>query len=314
MLIQPMRAWRSCVVPAIILLGFVGAGDRVQAQGEPARTGTLVIKVPRGLLPSDDYWIYVNGELVNRPPYGAFTSLVRDFLHSGPGMGSTTDEFWDASGQAAASDGGRFTYLRPGLREQIFENQPAIQKAPGKYVIELMTRAVNKPFPFTIARIESQVTAARIVEIEFGIPTGTDELLIAAPRGTPVLSPEATLQRIHTDLNRTIEQFDALPIVAVLNEMMLTLPVPPSSRPKLFARLPTAMGGGRDLDARQVSLLIKRLWFDHEFVSIAGDFRLQGAASPIPEQAAVIEMRISRHNARIDKFRQIVTSLEQAKR
>lgn len=302
---------------AVVLAGiFVATSDQVQAQTARPLLGTLIVKVPRGFLPSQDYWLYVNGQIVAAPPYGPFTKPYREFAVFEVDRGH---EYHDVDGLAVRIEGGRFTYSRPGLpREPVFESHP-IQLAPGKYVVELLTRAVNHSFPFAVARIEVQVAAGKTEEIEFDIPAGTDEMRVARASRCGICvfsahSPEKTVEFIQDDFNRAVQKYEESPIVPVLNQVLLNLSVTPPSQPSMFANLPDSMGGGRELNARQMSLIIEDLETDYRFPSIDGNSSLRSAAPPIPQIAAQLALQITEHNKRIDNFRQIVKALEQAKR
>jgi len=309
------RFMTLCAVLGVLAGIFVATSDQVQAQTVRPLQGTLILKVPRGLLPSQDYWLYVNGQIVSAPPYEPFAHN-REFSRIDVGVGY---EYWDRDGRAARFEGGRFTYLRPGVREpRVFESHP-IQLAPGKYVVELLTRAVNRSFPFAVARIEAQVAAGKTEEIEFGTPAGTDELMVARASRCSTCSfsahpPDKTMEFIQNDFNRTVQEYGEIPIVAVLNQVQLNLSVTPPSQSSVFANLPDSMGGGRALDARQVSLIIEGLETNYRFPSIDGNSSLRSAAPPILQVAALISLQINEHNKRIDNFRQIVKALEQAKR
>lgn len=278
-----------------------------------------MIQVPRGFLPSDDYWVYVNGKMVSAPPHAAFPTLNRDFMHSTGGSDAAPrDEYWDADGRAAFSEGGRFTFQRAGVRERVFEDLTLTRKGPGKYVVELMTRAAMKPFPFALQRIEVQLAGGGTQHVELGIPPGTDERWIvqASRCGTcyiSIHSPAETLEFIHADLNRTVDAFDKSAIVPVLDETMLNLSVTPSRNPTVSAALPLSMGGGRELDARQIGLILTALENNYAFSTIKNQ-ALLNAEPPMPQLAAALSLRISEHNARIASFQKIITALEQAKR
>jgi len=306
--LKGLRCSRTARIAVLFAVLGPLAGIAVRAEPQTVRPlqGTLVVKIPRGLLPSQDYWVYVNAQIVSAPPYGSFTKMDREFMR-------VDEEYWDSTGQAAASVRGRFTYLRPGLRERIFESQ-SIQLAPGKYVVELVTRAVNvKGFPFGVARLETQVAAGRIEEMEFGIPVGTDETRIVPAIGRPYgLTPDKQLEYLQNDFNRTVLEYEKLPIVAVLNQIQLNLSLTPPIRAKVFANLPDSMGGGRELDVRQLSVIIGDLESDYKFRSI-DDARLLSAPAPIPQLQAYLATKIGEYNTRISSFRQIIKALEQVK-
>lgn len=308
-----------CAVLTVLSSVFVAGADRRPLQAAGAQRGTLAVKVPRGLLPSEDYWVYVNREIVSAPPHGAFATLANELMHSGASPGSDSESYWDASGRAVLSEAGRFTYLRPGLRERIFARESPIQLVPGKYIVDLVTRAADAPFPFTFARFEVSVAAGKTAEIEFGIPTGTSEMRVARAERCSTCSfsghpPEQTLKFIQDDLTRTQAALEKVPMVAVLNEALLSLPIDPARRPTVYARLPAAIGGGRDLDARQISLIVEALWWDYRFTSIRDNTTFNNAAPPVPELAAFLEVKIAAHNRRLADYRKIVQALEQAKR
>jgi hypothetical protein len=323
-------SWRSRTASFIafyaalsVLAGiFAATSDQVQAQTARPLQGTLIVNVPRGWLPSQDYWLYVEGQIVSAPPYGPFANFGREFIRSTNSRGLA---FFDANGIAAESQGNYFTYIRPGLLERVFESQKPIQLAPGKYVVELLTRAVNKSFPFAVARIEAQISAGKTKEIWFGISADTEEvpaLALAFGRCYNCRCgncswvnhpPEETLEYIQNEFNKAVQQYEEDPIVAVLNQVLLNLSVTPSSQRRVFANLPDSMSGGRELDARQVSLIIEDLKMKYEFPSIYENSSLRSAASPIPQLAAHIALKIGEHNTRIVNFRQIVKALEQAK-
>jgi hypothetical protein len=291
----------------------------MHAQAAKPQSGTLVIKVPRGFLPSDDYWLYVNGKMLSAQPHPAFTTLNREFMHVAAGSDAApSDEYWDATGRAAVCEAGRWTFPRAGVRERVFE-AVTLAEPPRKYVVELMTRSANKPFPFAIARMETDIAAGATQTIELGIPPGTDEAYIVQASRCSTCSisihpPAQTLEFIHGDLNRTVAALDANPIVAALDEMLANLSVTPGRTPTVSATLPLAMGGGRELDARQVSLILTALQNSYGFPDIDQNAKLQSAEPPTPQLAAALSLRIKQHNARIDKFQKIVAALEQAKR
>lgn len=278
-----------------------------------------MIQVPRGFLPSDDYWVYVNGKMVSAPPHATFPTLKRDFMHETAGSDAAPrDEYWDADGRAAFSEGGRFTFQRTGVRERVFEDLTLAEKRPGKYVVELMTRAAMKPFPFALQRIEVQLASGGTQHVELGIPPGTDErsIIQASRCSTCYISihpPAQTLEFIHADLNRTVDAFDNNPIVPALDETVLNLSVTPGRNPTVSAALPLSMGGGRELDARQIALILTALENDYAFDTI-NNKALLNAAPPTPQLAAALSLRISKHNARIANFQKIMIALEQAKR
>jgi hypothetical protein len=310
-----MRILPFCAVVALVV-GVTGVSSRAQTVPQG---GTLVIQVPRGFLPSDDYWVYVNGKMVSAPPHAAFPTLKRDFMQViGGSDAAPRDEYWDADGRAAFSEGGHFTFQRAGVRERVFEDLPLAQKAPGKYVVELMTRAAMKPFPFALQRIEAQLASGGTQHVELGIPAGTDETWSAqASRCSAcfisIHPPAETLEFIHADLNRTVDAFDKSAIVPVLDETMLNLSVTPGRKPTVSAALPLSMGGGRELDARQIELILTALENNYGFGTIKNK-ALLNAEPPTPQLAAALSLRISEHNARIASFQKIITALEHAKR
>lgn len=79
------------------------------------------------------------------------------------------------------------------------------------------------------------------------------------------------------------------------------------------AALPLSMGGGRELDARQIGLILTALENSYAFDTIENK-ALLNAEPPTPQLAAALSLRISTHNARIANFQKIMTALEQAKR
>ncbi|GEM_PF-6107215 len=326
-MIRYMQAWkmswhsRTASVVALCAALNVLAGilmvtsDHVQAQTVRPPQGTLVVKVPRGFLPSQEYWLYVNGQIANAPPYTPFAEMDGEFKH----VGTMGDEYWDASGRAAASVDGHFIYIRPGLQKHIFQSQEPIRLAPGKYVVELLTRAADRQgFPFAVARTEAEVTVGKTAEVEFGIPPGTNEIKVVRASRCSVCSssahsPEKAMEFIEHDFKRTVQEYGETPIVAVLNEVLSNLSGPPPSQSSVFVNLPDSMGGGRTLDARQMRLIIQDLEINYLFPSIDENPGLRGAAASVPETAARISSQINEHNKSIYNLREIVKVMEKAK-
>ena len=296
---------RLCgVIGALSLLNVIGGSD-LPAQPTQTSRATLIVRTPSGLLPSSEYWLYIDGRIVSAPPRAAFPTLAREFMRT---SGSATEEFWDAAGQAAVSRDGVFTHLRAGLRERVFETHPPIQVPARRLVVELVTRAVNSGFPFAVARIEVTPGAGETREIEFGIPLGTSEERIARAIGRPrSFITEENLKYAQADFDRTVAEFDNLPMVAVLNEAILNAPDPPAT--SVFAALPQASGGGRDLDARQIALIIDALVSEYSVTPIGRRTEFANAADSVQQLAAVLDLKIAAHNKRITDFRQILNML-----
>lgn len=311
-----MKILPFCAI--IVLIAGVTNGP-TRAETARAQSGTLVIQVPRGLLPSDDYWVYVNGKMVSAPPRAPFVSLNSEFMHVSAGTDAAPrDEYRDAAGRVASSAAGRWTFYREGVKERVFDKIVLTGKAPGKYRVELMTRSENKPFPFTVAGSEVQAGGGS-TEIELAIPPGTDEMYIVqalrcSACNVSIHPPAQTLDFIHADLNRTVAAFEANPMVPLLDDILVNLSITPGKHPTISAALPLAMGGGRELDGRQITLILTALTNNYEFSPIDRNTKLQGAEPPTPQLAAALSLRISKHNARIDNYRKIITALEQAKR
>lgn len=315
---QTARFIAFCAALSVVTGVCVAIEDQVQAQTVRPLQGTLVMKVPRGLLSvpgcSEDYWLYVNGQIVSAPPRASFepipglTYLERNSI-------SALTEWWDNRGVLAGSEGGRFTYMRPGIRERLFQER-SIHLAPGSYIVELLTRAEGRrSFPFAAARMKAQIVAGKTEILEFGVPDDTKDIPYIPFRpawGNPFGNTQDQLDHMRDQLDHTVQNYESDPIVPVLNKMLRNLRnLKKSSHPGVFADLPASMGGGRYLDEIQVSRLIKYL---EDYYKLDDGGSLHESAKDNAQQAGELALRMIEHNRNIALFHGIVEALEDAKK
>ncbi len=286
------------------------------SKGQTAKPilGKLVVQVPAVLLPSDDYWIYVNSQIV-RAPAGKSMAQPTATIHVVVGTNeSRREEFWDKDGQVAVSAKGKMTYIRSDWKDRVYESK-TLKLSPSNYKVELITRCVDSTgLPFVITELKTQVNAGETSTLTFGIPPKTNEILI--PQLSPLtyynsFTKKLDLTSIVNDFERTTKNFDADPIVDPLIKVLQNMSTTPPSQPGVYMSLPESLGGGREFDLRQLNIIIDCLESRHAFYDQGALAKASDADSQL---ATLVTGQIEQHNKRFKTFRDIVKVLEKFKR
>ena len=299
---------RPFVALALLLCALDVPAQNKRSQTVRPLLGKLVVKVPREILPSEDYWIYVNSQIVSAPPHPPYTP---------PNGGVISFEephdvvrFVDTSGFLVSSEDGHLKNMRPGVGDQFFQTQ-TFQLAPGTYKVELMTRAIQKELPFAFATVQQTIEVGKTATLEFGSPKFTNESMFAfaataAFTGTDHQVLEQVLARL-TDVSKRYEQD---PVVAPLEKVLNNLSYAPPSRPRTYVDFPESLGGGREIDSRQIGYIVDRLVRDYKFDD---DDAVKRSADANPPFANLLTQQMADYNKRVEMFREIAKQLDAVK-
>lgn len=293
---------------------FVGLLLMLCALSAPAQSvrpllGKLIVKVPREILPSEDYWIYVNSQIVSAPPHKPYASpngTVTAIEEPNDGV-----SFFDKDGFLVRSEDGRLVHLRAGVGDGFFEAQ-TLRLAPGTYKVELMTRAIQEKLPFAFATVQQTIEAGKTATIEFGFPKFTNESLLAYAASAAFSGTHReVLDSVLSRLTEIRKRYGEDPVVAPLEKVLNNLAYSPPSRPTTYVDFPESMGGGREMDSRQINYIVDRLARDYKFYD---DGAVARASDANPAFANLLTQEIDDYNKQVESCREIAKLLDAVKR
>lgn len=294
----------------VLFLCLIAFASDTFGQGARPILGKLTVQIPRAFLPSDDYWIYVNSQIVSSP--GRKSTIASDgTLHVSTGEGNDRrEEFFDREGLAARSAQGKMTFIRSDWKGKVFENK-TLQLSPASYKVELLTRNVDSEgIPFSIAQIKVDVKAGQTTTIEFGVPTGTRETTRLAIRAN-YASNGLDLKAVIADFDGTTKALEADPIMPPLMKTLTSMSTSPPSQPGVYVGFPDSLGGGREFELKQLNLIIDQLAGRYSFDDRGA---LNKGTSAEASIISLLRTQIDQHNKRFQTFRDVVKVLEKFKR
>lgn len=307
-----MKRFAICVC----LAGAI-AGEALPAQAAPGALGTVVALIPRMLIGTDEYWVYANGRLVSAPPHAPFSepTFGAEGDYAAIRTSMQTLELRDGQGIAVRIDTAHIGYIRPGLTRGAVAQTERLRLAPGEYVVELVTLRSGKQ-PFSISRSTVSVEQGKEIRVELPATAAPGRSRTALERATVhrFAAPQEELDSHQRAFDDIVKQYEASPVAVAMAEVLAKLSLMPPNSSTTYVNLPDSLGGGRELDARQVQFIVDQLVATYSFRSIADDTHLRNAAPPIPQEAEALEARIAEHNHGIEALRRIVTLLQQARK
>ncbi len=310
------RLTKHCAFFICVVGTFAGTYETVCAQARHSTSGTLVVKVPRGFLPSGDYWVYINSKIVSAPPHTPFPIPTRGGVLVEVARGSNSYELWDRNGSYAKTSGGYVTYVKSGMEAYVFQSQ-SFQLAPDDYDVELMTRNVNrKEFPFAVASATVHLTAGKSQTLLLGVPKSTKEIPdypipFRLMESYDLYTKSKRLELLGGDVVKGIEGFENSSIVSALQDVRVHMAAGPPSRPVIKVEFPDSFGGSRELDPKQLTLIIDELARDYQFLRRP---ELETAADANPRQADNIKQAADSLDNLFTSLREIITITEKVGR
>jgi len=241
----------------VLVLASVCLSLRCFGQNPDKTHGDLEVRIPTALMPSD-YWLYIDQRLVRSDP---FPSTRNSFARTDRDNGTTI--FNDMTGIVAQCDGGCLTFQRPNSESLLMFCGHQFNLTAGTHKIDLMVQREGDSgeFPFFIS------TATVIIPENHSLVS----LVLAAPANSfvapqanpvaPVLPHLGTDQRAYLKeyaelIKGKVSQYLADPIVPALLDALDRATVKPPPKALIYVDLPTSAGGGRELNASQISAIV----------------------------------------------------------
>ena len=275
------------------------------------RAGTLKVGVPSGALGAE-YWVYVDEQIIGS---GAGTNALSVV---GSSSASAT-EYYDASGLVAKASPTSFTYVRPNARERLFGVVEELQVADGSYAAQLVVASSDAPncFPFRMTpRIDFKIDAGRTTALELAVPPNLYAAVAAI--GRPVYwtyqsQPNEWLKYFQSHISTAIRNYETSAVVRALNETHGSLSFAPPATGRTLIGLPNELGGRRQVDARQVALMIDSVKKCFSIVPEKSDLDFgQTLSGPLGILFGQLEQQLEAHNRRIADLEDIVRKLNAA--
>ena len=286
-------------------IGRIEAVLRRAAAPDPAQASAVACELAVPTLIAD-YWVYVDGRIVDAPPHegvGGFTMIE---MHKGAGAVCMDDK-----GVAVRIDaGGRLTNVRDDVRDRVYAKR-VVRLAPGVHRFEMLLLNTGG-FPLQISSREIELTAAGPAEVRLDLPAGYScwpaaSAIAALPRE----DWQAQLERVQANLKGSISGLAADPVARALAEALARLRLTPPERPVIRVDLPADRGGARELDARQVRSLLRYLRNEYQLyeglVSAPAD-----APAEYRNAMARLAPLLRAHNARLAELDELDAILTKA--
>ena len=154
------------------------------------------------------------------------------------------------------------------------------------------------------------VVAGATARVEPPIPKTTSQFLT---RALPFVSGDSLKwveERLH-GVEKTIVQYQSDPIVLELNSLREEFLASPPSEPVAYVRLPAAHGGPRELDARQVRMIVE--WLKQKHWGWFPD----GAVLTEPDPARLytdLKKKVALYRKQVDRLAVVADALEQVEK
>lgn len=251
------------------------------------------------------YWVYVDGGIVAT---GMTDVLPRNVMKARTGKNSWVimDE-----GVSVRIEAGRVVQIRDDYRKSLYR-EVKVEVSPGRHTAELvLAHTGNDPdlFPLAIGKEQVSVLSGATARVKPPV-IGTNTARFVWPAikfPNNLMWVEQQLRRVE----KTIVQYQGDPIVQELNALREEILASPPSEPVAYVALPASCGGPRELDARQVRMIVDWLkrkhwqWFPNVAGVTVGD----------PGGLFMnLRSKVALYRARIDGLTVVAEALEQVEK
>jgi hypothetical protein len=309
----------ALVVLALLSLAFCGRPPKPPVDNSeddpPPRDrllGMVRFAVPTGIL-EGAYWVYLDRQIVASGSRTLPRIAVANYGNS------AVSDFRDSKGPLFQANAERFTYLRNDARSQLFETTESQKIGKGGYDVQLVVASRDEGcVPLAHTRPRSiRIEAGTEVEIEL-----TPPLSLAVPRAASAAQvalsyyetdPQAWVEQVQSRLFSDAKGFENHPVGQALLQLQGVLAVAPPGSGTTFVELPSEYGGSRQVDARQVQLMVDGLRRCYEFVLSSSD-RNFGQSGRVASAFSQLDFQINAHNKRIEGLNEIARKLATAAR
>lgn len=217
-------------------------------------TAEIDARVATGVLGSD-FWLYLDGRLVSRPPEKVTASLRRvphTLLAVGDGQG--LKYVWN--GGVLESDGDEITRFEPGEPPQTAFDDIRLTTTRGRHEVLLMTPGfAGRGYPFAVTRRTVTAAAGGPAQVTLAVPLG----LRNAGQATPPRAALGCPLTLGSQVAREEAAFQSDPLASTLMVLQDRLRNGAVHGPTVRLALPPAMGGTLEYDADQVSRMTHSL-------------------------------------------------------
>jgi hypothetical protein len=263
-----------------ILLALAVAAPLVVLNAEDSRSqsrsssGSIHVLVPAAII-GDNYWIYLNGQIVNAPPHSnavnpkasGLTSVTtpwgrKIYNDHGLVLEMGNEDCGCVAGTTCYSS--VLQYPQPIFQEVILPNFP-----PGTYTLDAFYVNDNPTVPFRVTHFPFVITRSHTFALTAGgevhrclaIPKEWSNWALPASAAPPCENAPVDEQIV----KGWAERYAHDPIVVALNAVSIAIRSP--SAHTVMLNLPAEHGGRREFDGKQIALMVDGILQYHSIPS-----------------------------------------------
>ena len=190
---------------------------------------------------------------------------------------------------------------------------------PGKHTVEVDSTTYARDFPLTFQRQVVQINSSQDTTVTFTLLKAEDEYSFSGKASDIITGGNANYSRAYQhyagkfSTQMTLYQTD--PVVRAL----LSAKANPIIKHVVVVDLPESRGGRRELDARQVRLIVAWLhysylngWFPALITRSVDDFRLGPDLDELDRKVDLLKGLVKQKNDEIEEFNAIARKLDEA--